>query len=335
MKDWVRAGHFIERAASAAKTAEAASGEDLGRMPEWDLSDLYPAPDSPEVKTDLARAAEWAKDFETRHKGKLAGLLKGSDGAGLHGVIAEYEQLDDLFGRLWSYAGLLHATDVSDTAKSKFYGDVSEKLTAAGVHLLFFTLELNRLPDETLDAAMSKPPLDHYKPWIEDVRMEKPYQLDDELERLFHEKSVTGRGSWNRLFDETISSLTFNVDGTEMPIEPTLNKMQDSDAKVRKAAALALTKSIAIHCATEGTPIRCNAISPGVIETEMITAIIEKSGAPEAARAAYCSMSPMKRMGSVDEIAALVAFLASDEAGFINGAEYAIDGASTSGMTGV
>ncbi len=104
---------------------------------------------------------------------------------------------------------------------------------------------------------------------------------------------------------------------------------------VTKAAVLALTKSIAIHCATEGTPIRCNAISPGVIETEMITAIIEKSGAPEAARAAYCSMSPMKRMGSVDEIAALVAFLASDEAGFINGAEYAIDGASTSGMTGV
>lgn len=104
---------------------------------------------------------------------------------------------------------------------------------------------------------------------------------------------------------------------------------------VTKAAVLALTKSIAIHCATEGTPIRCNAISPGVIETEMISAIIEKSGSPEAARAAYNSMSPMKRMGRVEEVAALVSFLASDETGFISGAEYAIDGASTSGMTGV
>lgn len=104
---------------------------------------------------------------------------------------------------------------------------------------------------------------------------------------------------------------------------------------VTKAAALALMKSIAIHCATSGTQIRCNAISPGVIETEMITAIIEKSGAADAARAAYNSMSPMKRMGSVEEVAALVSFLASDEIGFINGAEYAIDGASTSGMTGV
>ncbi|MEZ5656383.1 MAG: SDR family oxidoreductase [Sphingobium sp.] len=104
---------------------------------------------------------------------------------------------------------------------------------------------------------------------------------------------------------------------------------------VTKAAVLALAKSIAIHCATEGTLIRCNTISPGVVETEMITAIIEKSGAPEAARGAYSSMSPMKRMGKVEEVAALVSFLASDEAGFINGAEYAIDGASTSGMTGV
>ena len=144
MREQVRAGHFIDRVAFAAKTAQAGAGEDLGAMPEWDLSDLYPAPDSPEVKKDLARAAEWAKSFEDNHKGKLAGLIKGGEDTGLYDVIAEYEKLDELFGRLWSYAGLLHATDVSDTAKSKFYGDVSEKLTAAGVHLLFFTLELNR-----------------------------------------------------------------------------------------------------------------------------------------------------------------------------------------------
>lgn len=104
---------------------------------------------------------------------------------------------------------------------------------------------------------------------------------------------------------------------------------------VTKAAVLAMAKSIAIHCATEGTPIRCNAILPGVVETEMITAIIEKSTSPADARAAYNAMSPMGRLGRVEEIAALVAFLASDEAAFISGGEYAIDGASTAGMTGV
>lgn len=104
---------------------------------------------------------------------------------------------------------------------------------------------------------------------------------------------------------------------------------------ITKAAALAIAKSVAIHCATEGLAIRCNAILPGVVETEMITAIIEQSGAPDVARATYCSMSPMRRMGRVEEIAALVAFLGSDDASFISGGEYAIDGASTAGMTGV
>ena len=49
------------------------------------------------------------------------------------------------------------------------------------------------------------PALGHYRPWIEDIRKEKPYQLEDRVEQLFHEKSVTGRGAWNRLFDETIA----------------------------------------------------------------------------------------------------------------------------------
>ena len=102
-----------------------------------------------------------------------------------------------------------------------------------------------------------------------------------------------------------------------------------------KGAVLALSKSTAMHCANEGMKIRCNAILPGVVETELIRAIIDKSPDSAAARSAYQSMSPMRRMAQVEEIAALVAFLASDEAGFISGSEYAIDGASTAGMMGV
>ena len=89
--------------------------------------------------------------------------------------------------------------------RAKFYGDMQERITAASLHLLFFTLELNRLDDAALDAAMADPALGHYRPWIEDVRKEKPYQLEDRVEELFHEKSVTGAGAWNRLFDETIA----------------------------------------------------------------------------------------------------------------------------------
>ena len=53
---------------------------------------------------------------------------------------------------------------------------------------------------------MGDPALGHYRPWLEDIRKEKPYQLEDRVEELFHEKSVTGAGAWNRLFDETLGA---------------------------------------------------------------------------------------------------------------------------------
>jgi oligoendopeptidase F len=157
--------------------------------------------------------------------------------------VRRYEVIEDLMGRLISYAGLVYATDTTDPVNTKFYGDVQERITAASLHLLFFTLELNRIDDAVLDQAMADPELGHYRPWIEDVRKEKPYQLDDRIEQLFHEKSVTGYSAWNRLYDETIASLRFEVEGQSLAIEPTLNLMQDTSAKKRKAAADALAKT--------------------------------------------------------------------------------------------
>lgn len=102
-----------------------------------------------------------------------------------------------------------------------------------------------------------------------------------------------------------------------------------------KGALIALGKSVAIHCANQGLAIRCNTIHPGVVETDMIRTVIERSPDPLAARAQFEGMAPMKRMARVEEIAGLVAFLASDEAAFISGSEYGIDGATTAGMMGV
>src|SRR5439155_4499666 len=153
------------------------------------------------------------------------------------------ETLDHLLGPLTSYAGLVHAGNAVDPARAKFYPDVQERVTAASTHLLFFTLELNRLDDAKLDTAMQDEALAHYRQWIEDIRREKPYQLEDRIEQLFHEKSVTAYSAWNRLFDETIASLRFKVGSKSLAIEPTLNLMQDPSAQTRKAAAQALAKT--------------------------------------------------------------------------------------------
>ncbi|HEY2884755.1 MAG TPA: M3 family oligoendopeptidase, partial [Rhizomicrobium sp.] len=215
-----------------------------GKLPEWNLGDLYAGIDAPEIARDLAKMDSECVAFETDYKGKLADKTAGEGGGEwLAEAVKRYEAIDDLAGRLGSYAGLVHAGDSVDAAISKFYGDVSERLTTASTHLLFFALELNRVDDAVIERAMQTPALGHYRPWIEDLRKEKPYQLEDRIEQLFHEKSQTGYSAFNRLFDQTISSLRFKVGPKELAIEPALSLLQDRDGKKRKAAADALAKT--------------------------------------------------------------------------------------------
>src|SRR3954454_3165867 len=215
-----------------------------GKLPEWNLADLYSGIDAPEVARDLDRMDAECLAFEQAYKGKLADeTAKDGGGAWLATAVQRYESIDDLAGRLGSYAGLVHAGDNVDPAISKFYGDVSERLTAASVHLLFFALELNRIDDAVIERASLTPELDSSRPWIEDLHRYKPYQLEDRVEQLFHEKSQSGYAAWNRLFDQTISGLRFKVSGRELAIEPALSLLQDRAADKRKAAGQALAKT--------------------------------------------------------------------------------------------
>jgi len=220
----------------------------LGDLPEWNLKDLYPGLDSAEVKWDLENSETRVVEFEAEFKGKLAALATHPDaGQALAAAVKRYEALDETMSRLMSYASLIYAGDTTDPVRAKFYGDMQERITAASLHLLFFTLELNRIDDAVLEAAMMDPALGHYRPWIEDVRKEKPYQLEDRVEQLFHEKSVTVYSAWNRQFDETIASLRFRIGSQPLSIEPVLNLLQDADGKKRKAAARALAKTFKQH----------------------------------------------------------------------------------------
>ncbi|TMJ90284.1 MAG: M3 family oligoendopeptidase [Alphaproteobacteria bacterium] len=230
--------------APARRAAKSSGLPGLGSLPEWNLADLYAGLDDPRIKRDLDRGAAESLAFERDYKGKLAALADGPErGARLAEAIRRYEALDDLLGRLTSYAGLVHAGDTADPARGKFYADVQERVTAASTHLLFFTLELNRLDDAKLEATMQHGALAHYRPWIEDIRREKPYQLEDRVEQLFHEKSVTGYSAWTRLFDETIAGLRFKVGSKVLALEPTLHLLQDPRKATRKAASEALAKT--------------------------------------------------------------------------------------------
>jgi len=91
-----------------------------------------------------------------------------------------------------------------------------------------------------------------------------------------------------------------------------------------KAAVVGLTKAVAADYVGQG--IRCNAICPGTVDTPSLHERIAALGDPDEARAAFVARQPIGRLGTPEEIAALVAYLASDEAGFTTGAVHVIDG---------
>ncbi|SFJ60096.1 oligoendopeptidase F [Aquamicrobium aerolatum DSM 21857] len=216
----------------------------LDGLPEWNLSDLYDGMSDPDLARDLVRAADDSATFEARWKGKLTEAASKSGDEGLGAAMRDYEALDELMGRIGSYAGLLYSSNTADPTHGKFYGDVQEKLTDASAHVLFFTLELNLVDDQLLEQALANDPaFGHYRPWVADLRKDRPYQLEDRVEQLFHEKSVTGRAAWNRLFDETMTALRFEVGGETLVLEATLNKLQDPNGAVRQEAAEALAKT--------------------------------------------------------------------------------------------
>ena len=238
----------IARAAHAGGAAEA-----LGALPEWDLTHLYPAMDSPAFAADVERAATEARRFAELYRGKLAALAAREDAsAALAEAVKAYEGLEDLVGKIMSYAGLVYSGDTTDPQRAKFYGDTQDKVTAISTELLFFGLELNRIDEALLAKAAAQAPLSHWKPWLDDLAKDKPHQLEDRIEELFHEKSVTGHGAWNRLFDETIASLRFKVGGDDLTLELTLNRLQDADGAVRKEAAEVLGTVFRQHLRTFG-----------------------------------------------------------------------------------
>ena len=209
-------------------------------LPEWNLADLYPGRDSPALKKDLATAEKAAAAFHKRYFGKVGRL----SGAALGKAVAAYEAIDERLSRIMSYAQLVHAGNVADPEIGRFYQTNQEAATAIAARLVFFTLELNRISDRDLAKKLKAPALAHYASWIRDVRVFRDHELGEEMERLLHEKRVAGRAAFNRLFDETMARLRFDLDGRKLTSEQVLHLLSDDDGAKRKKAAKALGKGL-------------------------------------------------------------------------------------------
>ena len=219
--------------------ANPSGGKDLGQLPEWDLTDLYTADDSAELKRDMAWLEGECAAFAADYEGKLATLSADE----LLTAIQRNEKISEIAGRIMSYAGLRYYQLTTDAGRAKFMSDCQDKITTFTTPLVFWSLEFNRIEDAHYDALMaSNADLARYKPVLDRMRAMKPYQLSDELEKYLHDASVVGSTAWNKLFDETIAGLKFTIDGEEKNIEATLDLLSDQNRDEREKGARELAR---------------------------------------------------------------------------------------------
>ncbi|MDA7827903.1 M3 family oligoendopeptidase [Rhodobacteraceae bacterium] len=210
----------------------------LGDLPEWDLSDLYKGEDDPKLQTDLNWLETECAEFASHYEGNLAGL----NAKDMLTCIQRNEKISTVAGRIMSFAGLRYYQMTTDGARTKFLSDAQEKITNFTTPLVFFTLEINRLDDDHIDALYAADAeLARYKPAFDRIRAMKDHQLSDEMEKFLHDLGVVG-DAWEKLFDETIAGLTFFVDGDEHNIEGTLNFLTEQDRSKRQEAAEELAR---------------------------------------------------------------------------------------------
>ncbi len=224
--------------------AEAGSGSGaFGTLPDWDLSDLYTAPDAPEYAADMAWLETECAAFAAAYEGKLAGL----DAPAMAECIRRYEAIETTAGRIMSYAGLRYYQNTVDATRAKLMADAQDRITTFTTPLVFFSLEFNRIDDARYEAVFADPALARYKPVFDRMRAMKPYQLSDELEKFLHDQSVVGAAAWNRLFDETTAGLEFTIDGEVMSLEAATTLLSDHDRAKREAAAHELARVFTAH----------------------------------------------------------------------------------------
>jgi oligoendopeptidase F len=206
-------------------------------LPVWDLSDLYPAPDNPKLQRDLGEADASARAFKDRYTGTLASC----PGDVLAAAITEYERIEEILGRVMSYAQLLFSSDSSNAVYGQFYQTMSERVTEIGSHLIFFTLEINRIDDAAFERAVKDgAAIERFQPWLRDLRVFRSHQLSDEVEELLHDKDVTGESAWSRLFDETVAGMRISVANQSLTVNAALEKLSVPERAMRRQAGEAI-----------------------------------------------------------------------------------------------
>jgi oligoendopeptidase F len=216
---------------------------------EWDLGPLIDGPDDRAgAERMLADAKARAERFAQTYAGKVAEL----DAEGLRGAMRELEEINELIGRVGSYAGLRFATDTADPARGALLQLVQERATEIETRLLFFELDWAALEDDRATALLADSGLDRYRHHLESVRRYRPHLLSEAEEKILTEKSISSEAAWARLFGEVVAALRVPIDGEELTLDVALSRLQWADRRARRVAADAVSAALEPGLRTRG-----------------------------------------------------------------------------------
>ena len=206
----------------------------IKNLPEWNLDDLYSSENDKNLTIDLKWLDKECTKFENDFKNKLSKLSAQN----FLKCILRYEKIQNISGRIMSFAGLKYYQSTTDPKRAKFLADMQDKITVSSSKLVFFSLEINNIDNKKINLLLKGDvQLSRFKPIFDSLRKMKNHQLSTELEAFLHDQSVVGTSAWNRLFDETIAGLKFTINNEELNIESTLNLLSDNDRKTRELGA--------------------------------------------------------------------------------------------------
>lgn len=207
-------------------------------LPRWDLSDLYPSPDSKEFKNDTLKLENKLKAFNLKYKCNMHKLSANEFAES----IREYEDISKISYRLSVFSSLYVTTRYNDPDALAFDQNTSEKITELSKYSIFYTLDINKISNKKMKEMLENDKVKEYEPWINKVRRYKDYQLSEELEEVLHDKSLTSTDAWVRLYDEHSAKLVYIVDGKEYNDAEISKLVLSPDENVRRKASIEINR---------------------------------------------------------------------------------------------
>jgi oligoendopeptidase F len=222
-------------------------GADTAKGIAWDLSDLFAGVDDPLIVTSLDAALAAARDFGQRYRGRIH-VAGGPSAATVAAAVGEMEMILERAAKASAYADLVHAADTTPPAHGALVALTQERSSEIRRAVLFFELEWLALDDAVAQRVTDDPQCRQYRHFLRSLRRYRPHVLSEPEEKILEDKANTGARAFSRLFDELVSSLTFDVeiDGAHQQLNESgvLTLLYDPRRAVRRAAAAALTRGL-------------------------------------------------------------------------------------------